>query len=149
MEVLSPHSIFKQIVMTGARLEALANRHLFGPLGLSSTTLSILHALSVRPHTAPSDLIREFSCTKSNITQRLNLLQKHGWILRSHSISGKDRRKIGIVLTPSGIQKLEDARKALKSHGALLERHLNGDEKTGCHLFLKKINSILDHYEHE
>ena len=146
-EVLCPQSIFKQIVLTGTRLEAFANKRLFGPMGLSSATLKILYALSQHSSLAQSQLIQEVGCTKSNLTQRLNLLEKHGFIQRDHRVSDKDRRKVGVRLTDTGRQKLLDTVKAIHEKGSVLEKHFSETEKTSCHDFMKKVNQILDLYE--
>jgi DNA-binding MarR family transcriptional regulator len=145
--VLCSQSIFKQIVLTGTRLEALANKRLFGPMGLSSATLKILYTLSQHTSLAPTQLIQELGCTKSNITQRLNLLEKQDFIQRDHQVSGKDRRKVGVRLTEVGRRKLLDTMKAIHKNGSVLERHFSDIEKKACHNFMKKVNQILELYE--
>ncbi len=147
MEVLSPQSIFMQIVVTAARLEGVACQRFFAPLGLSSTTFKILHTLSEHPSMNPTQITKTFDCTKSNLTQRLNLLEKNGFVLRIRSSKG-DGRTVRIALTDSGQRKVTEAVRAIRQSGALLEKHFSDVEKKSCHDFLKKVNQILDPYEH-
>ena len=147
MEVLSPHSIFMQIIVTAARLEAVASQRFFAPLGLSPTTFKILHILSVHPAMTPTQITKTFNCTKSNLTQRLNLLEKNGFVRRVHPSKG-DGRTVRIALTDAGQHKVAEALQVLRKHGALLESHFSNSEKMACHDFLKKVNQILDPYEH-
>lgn len=148
MEILSPHSIFKQMVVTAFRLEGFANKNLFGPIGLSSTTLRILHLLLKNKTLTPTHLMNELECTKSNITQRLNHLEKNGFISRSAPSDG-DQRHVSVVLTEAGKRKIFEAVKMLREKGTFLEKHFKYREKTNCMSFIKKVNRILDHYDNK
>jgi len=148
MEVLNPHSIFKQIIVTAARLEEVACQEFFKPLGLSSTTFKILHILSAHSAMTPTQITKGLDCGKSNLTQRLNLLEKNGLVRRVRPSTKADGRTVRITLTDVGKSKIDEAIQVLRKHGALLEKHFSHAEKKACHDFLKKVNQIIDPHEH-
>ncbi len=143
MEILSSHSIFMQIVVTAARLEGVACHRFFKPLGLSHTTFKVLHILSAHSAMTPTEITQKLACGKSNLTQRLNLLEKNG-LIRRITPSGGDGRTVRISLTDAGQLKVTEAVQAIRQHGALLEKRFSETEKKACHDFLKKVNQIID-----
>jgi DNA-binding MarR family transcriptional regulator len=96
----------------------------------------------------PTEITKKLDCTKSNLTQRLNHLEKNGLIRRVRHPAKGDGRTVGIALTDSGRRKILEATQILRKHGALLESRFSIAEKRACHEFLKKVNQILDPYGH-
>jgi len=147
MEILKPECIFKNIVMTAARLEAFANKHFLEVLGLTLTSLKILDILSRERSVTPTRLMKELACTKSNITQRLNLMEKNGLVQRISLNHVRDKRKVLLGITVLGTQKLVEAVSVIREKGIEFENILGTSGTSECHLYLNKINDLLDHYE--
>ena len=148
MEVLSPHSLFMQIVVTAERLKEHACQEFFKPLGLSATTFKILHLLSAHSGMTPTQLTQGLGCTKSNLTQRLDHLEKNGYLVRIRPTAKGDGRTVRIALTDAGHLKVNEAIQTLRKNGALLEKHFSDTERKACHDFMKKVNHILDPHDH-
>ena len=147
MEILKSGCIFKHIVMTSARLEAFANKHFLEVFGLTLTSLKILDVLSRHMVVTPTQLMTELACTKSNITQRLNVMEKNGLIQRKALSHAKDKRKVGIGITVLGREKLSEAVRIISTKGVGFEKNFSPAEILACHSFLGKINDLLDQYE--
>jgi DNA-binding MarR family transcriptional regulator len=96
----------------------------------------------------PTQITKVFDCTKSNLTQRLNLLEKNGLVRRVRPSTKADGRTVRIAITDAGKSKIDEAIQLLRKHGALLEKHFSDEEKKACHDFLKKVNQIIDPHEH-
>ncbi|MBI5422249.1 MarR family transcriptional regulator [Candidatus Peregrinibacteria bacterium] len=137
-----------QIVVTAERLKGYACQEFFKPLGLSSITFKILHVLSAHSAMTPTQILQALDCSKSNLTQRINLLERDGLVSRMPSQTEGDGRTVQIALTEAGKRKVAEAIQALRKNGALLETHFSDSEKKACHAFMKKVNQLLEPYEH-
>lgn len=147
MEILKSGCVFKHIVMTAARLETFANKHFLEVFNLKLASLKILYVLSQHSAVTPAQLVKELACTKSNITQRLNVLEKNGLVQRISSSRSKDKRKVGIGITALGKEKLLEAMRTVSEKGIGFEKKFSPAEILACHSFLGKINDLLDQYE--
>ncbi len=95
---------------------ALMIRSQFGkiaPVKTDSTTFRILAALqkSTDQLLTMSELAREVSIAKQQLTQRVNSLEEAGLVQRSHS--SENRRQVYISLTPRGRQLLAETKQQM------------------------------------
>jgi DNA-binding MarR family transcriptional regulator len=112
------------------------------------TSLKILDILSKTKNVTPTYLMSELNCTKSNITQRLNVMEKNGFIKRAVLNDPTDKRKIGVEITDLGKQIISETVNGMKKKGFEVEKKLGLKETAECNAFLKTINDLLDEYEH-
>lgn len=133
--------------MSATRLEAFANKHFLEVFGLTLTSLKILDVLSRYKIVTPTQLMKELGSTKSNITQRLNVMEKNGLIQRKAPSQSKDKRKVGIGITVLGREKLSEAITIIGRKEVGFEKNFSPAEILACHSFLGKINDLLDQYE--
>lgn len=147
MEILKPGCIFKHIVMTATRLEAFANRHFLEVFNLKLASLKILYVLSQHSSVTPTQLMNELACTKSNITQRLNVMEKNGLIQRTSLSRSNDKRKVSVGITALGKERLLEAMRTVSEKGVGFEKKFSPKEILACHAFLGRINDLLDQYE--
>jgi DNA-binding MarR family transcriptional regulator len=142
------HSITDPIIVTASRLEAVANRYVFHPLGTSSTSMKIMHILDIKKTVAPGKLLEYVGGTKANISQHLKALEKIGFIERRYESDKNDRRKVAVSFSAKGrrhFQKIhgEIHRRMRKAHLVLEDRFSAREIKQHCKFF-KKLNEILD-----
>ena len=76
----------ESIVCLAHRFESIANKYVFYPMGLSAISMKILKLLKVHGRLTASDLIEMTSSTKSNMSQRLNFLEKEKYIQQSEEM---------------------------------------------------------------
>lgn len=149
MELLKPGCIFKRIIITAARLEAFANKHFLAAFNLSITSLKILDMLSKCTGMTPTQLMEELACTKSNITQRLDVLEKNGFIQRIVPVGSRDKRRVMVQITALGKSTLAEVIVSMQKKGFEFETALGFNETAQCHDFLNKINELFHLYENE
>ena len=139
----------ESIIFLAHRFETIANKYVFQPMGLSAISMKILKLLRVHGQLTASDLIVMANSTKSNISQRLNFLEKEKYIIRTHDIDDGDKRKIRIELTAHGKQMISDLEKRFKKAQISFEEKFSAKELAEHRSFLAKINLILDSEEKE
>ncbi|MFA6393405.1 MAG: MarR family transcriptional regulator [Patescibacteria group bacterium] len=150
MHPLKEKSIARLIILTATRLEQFANAHVLNPIGLNMTTAKIMGFLYIHEKITPSDILKFTGGTKSNITQRLNNLEKKGFIRRLIPESGAiDKRKILVSLTKKGRNKFDEAHKLINKDSLDLEKEFSQKENNLHYEFLKKINILLNQHEYE
>lgn len=137
------------IICLAHRMESIANKYVFEPLGFSSASMKILKALKLHVSLSPSDLFKITASTKSNISQRLNFLEKAGYIKRIYASNKQDKRKVDIQLTKLGEKKLAEIEKRFKkAHISFLDK-FSKEEIAQHKAFMEKANTILDLGESE
>ena len=137
-------NISDPIMSTATKLERIANVHIFSHIGLSSANIKIMCILDRMKITTPSGILKFLGGTRSNISQRLDFLEKKGYILRKHDSTSADKRKVNIQLTTAGRRKLTEAEKWLKKANLYLEKYFTKKELAAHFAFFKKLNEILD-----
>jgi DNA-binding MarR family transcriptional regulator len=147
MDTLKIKSIAKPIIITATRMETFATSHVLKPVGLSLPSIKILHVLNERSEMMPIEIMRVLGSTKSNITQRLNSLEKKGLVERYFPAGIADRRRIMLRLTVAGRKKLSDAVRAIDEKSVDLEKFFSREELKNHFAFFKKLNTILDSCE--
>lgn len=118
-------------------------------MGLSSTSMKILKLLKNRGPLTASKLIEITGATKSNLSQRLNFLEKENHILRTYASDKKDKRKVLIELTLTGKKMMLGIEKRLQKAQISFEKKFSEKEIAQHKAFIKKLNSILDSEESE
>lgn len=138
-------SLTDPFIMTAMRLEAITERYLFKPTGISSASFKILAFVKNSPGCSPSQILNYLGGTKSNITQRLNFLEKNKYISSSRSTG--DKRKVLIFINSSGIEKFNEVINKFLENSIYLEKFFTKKELDTHFSFMLKFNSILDRCE--
>ncbi|MFA6389140.1 MAG: MarR family transcriptional regulator [Patescibacteria group bacterium] len=151
MHPLKDKSIAKLVVFTATRLEQFANTYVLKPMGLTTTAIKIMGILYYRGPLTPTDILKLIGGTKSNVTQRLNFLEKSGFIKRQapRKKTADDKRKKMIELTGGGKRKLVLAYELVNNKSLDLEKSFT---KAECRLFyeyLVKTNLLIYNVEKE
>lgn len=140
--------LVEPIMTTAARMEAIADQYIFRPLGLTTSTGKILKALLRHRTTTPGDLLRIVGGTKSNITQRLDILEKRGYVSRKHGEKKDgDKRQVQVALTAEGKRKIKAVEVRIRHANICLEEYFGKEELERHFDFFRKLNGILDESE--
>lgn len=123
-------------------LEALGNRYIFNPVGLTSTSFKILTALKQTP-TTPSTLLVSVDCLKSNLSQRLRALENKGLIRRLPNKNDNDKRRVFFQLTENGKKILQQAEAHAKHASLSFEKRFTKKELEQHHAFFAKLTRLL------
>lgn len=145
-QIWGHESFSDSFVLTAIRIEALSERYLFKPAGISSASFKILAFIKSHPECSPTNIMDYLGGTKSNITQRLNFLEKANLISSARFKDG-DKRKIHVSLTPAGLDKIKSVMSSFKKNSIYLEKFFTNKELTSHYSFMKKMNLILNNCE--
>lgn len=107
-------------------------------MGLSKGDFDVLATLrrSGEPYIlTPTDLYKSTMLTSGAITNRLDKLEKAGWIERVHS--QHDRRSFLVKLTPQGLEKIDDSLLAHIENEQALSNALTREQKCELDRLLK------------
>lgn len=138
--------VTEELVCTGCRLQSIANKFVFSPMGFSETSIKILKAIEHGHASTLSDILKWVGGTKSNISQRLNFLEKEKLIERAYAASD-DKRKVIIKITKEGKERMGKMEKRLEKAQIKLESIFAQSELKKGQEFLRKINSFIDQEE--
>jgi DNA-binding MarR family transcriptional regulator len=138
----SYHSIIEPIIFTASRLEAIADHCIFRPIGINISSVKIMGLLCHKKTMTPKEILELAGGTKSNISQRLNFLEKKGYI-ETHKNTFDDKRKLSIQLTQAGKAKLQEMKKHLKKVKLELESNFTKKEIEQHFAFFNKLNKIV------
>ncbi|MDD3285094.1 MAG: MarR family winged helix-turn-helix transcriptional regulator [Patescibacteria group bacterium] len=150
------HRLGGWLVFTAMRLEMLADRFMFKPLGLTTASFRILMLLDKLGPKTPSEIIELIGSTKSNVTQRLNFLSRQGLINLKRK-AGDDKRRVSAAITTLGLKQINAARRLFKKHNLRIENYFSPKEMQDFLRLIRKLNQGLDkceininkHYEQE
>jgi DNA-binding MarR family transcriptional regulator len=138
-------NISDSIIRTAMQLESIANRHIFSHIDMTSASIKIMCVLSKCPTcNTPTKILELIGGTRSNISQRLDYLEKNGLITRKHATAESDKRKVSVLLTAKGKRKLLEAEGLIQKANMYLEKHFTQDELAAHFAFFKKLNELLD-----
>jgi DNA-binding MarR family transcriptional regulator len=126
------------------RLENIASRYVFQPLGLSASSVKILGLLRHKRRATPGEILSCLGGTKSNISQRLRFLEKEGLIKRLPPRRAEDKRHVSIVLTAAGRRKLKIVSRHFSRSEMKLEEHFNLKEIQSHLKFFQKLHTVLN-----
>lgn len=139
----------ESIICLAHRFENIANKFVFQPMGISSISMKILKLLRMHGTLTASDLIEFLSSTKSNMSQRLNFLEKENLIKKTYASDKKDKRKITIELTSEGKKLILNLEKRFQKAQISFEEKFTTKELQQHRDFVAKVNLILDNEETE
>lgn len=145
-EIGGRDSFADSFVLTAIRIEALTERYLFKPAGITSASFKILAFVRKHPDCSPSHIMDYLGGTKSNITQRLNFLERSKLILSARSKEG-DKRKVLVSLSPEGDKKIKEVMDSFKKNSIYLEKFFTDKELAEHFSFMRKMNSVLNDCE--
>ena len=138
----SYYSIIEPIVYTASRLEFIANQYFFRPIGMNISSVKILELLHKKKILTPKEIMELAGCTKSNISQRLNFLEKKGFVQTKKNLFD-DKRKLSVKLTPAGKEKLQELKKRFDKIKLKLESHFSQKEIERHFEFFNKLNELI------
>lgn len=92
----------------------------------------------------PGELLKFSGGTKSNMSQRLNFLEKQSLIKRALPGEGEDNRKVFITLTTAGKNLVKTVQLKMQKAKLKLEDHFTAQEIVNHFAFIEKLNSFLD-----
>ncbi|NTU67207.1 MAG: ArsR family transcriptional regulator [Candidatus Moranbacteria bacterium] len=138
---LSPE---EYILVAAMKLEVTANRHVFHSMRLSFMSVKIMGYLSHAKAATPTDIMNSVGGTKSNVSQRLNYLEKEGYISRKFDKFSGDKRKVVIKITKQGEEVLNEVTKRLDKMRRSLRAHFSKEEIEANARFCSKMISILN-----
>lgn len=138
------YSIIEPIILTASKLEVFSNKYLFGPLELTVSSMKILLILKRKGRQTAKEILRNVGGTKSNISQRLNLLEKKGYIKKYQMEDMKDGREIFIELTPNGKKKVAILYKHIKKFKLEFESTFSSQEISQHSAFFRKLSRLIE-----
>lgn len=139
----SYYSIIEPIIFTASRLEVIANRYIFGPIGMNIPSVKIMGLLCRKKVMTPKEIMELIGGTKSNISQRLDSLEKKGYI-KTRKSRNNDKRKVFVELTMSGKGKLGEIKSQLRKVKLELESNFTKKEIEKHCAFFKKLDGLIN-----
>lgn len=139
----SYYSIIEPIIFTASRLEVIANRCFFRPIEMNISNVKILGLLCRKKTMTAKEIMKLAGGTKSNISQRLDYLERKGFIKTQKDVSG-DKRKLLVKLTVSGRKKVLEIKENLKKIKLEMEAHFDPKEIKQHYAFFNKLNNLID-----
>ncbi len=136
--------IVPPILHAAAIIERLSDRHIFEPAGLSLTAFRILALLDHTGPTPSTRILETIDGTKSNLSQRLGMLARKGFVRRIPAPSGTDRRITPFRITPAGRRKLRETERLARDAGLRLSGLFSERELAAHRAFFRKLLSLLD-----
>lgn len=128
-----PLSIFSRLLRLGRFVEQI-RRVTFAEYGLETWEFEMLAALrrAGNPHQLTAgQLMAETLVTSGTITNRIDQMEKHGYVARSRDL--KDRRVVYVKATRKGIKAVDQAMQALLCvQHQILENFTEIEEKNLC-----------------
>ncbi|MFA5185426.1 MAG: transcriptional regulator [Patescibacteria group bacterium] len=146
MDLLNEKGLFHQLMHIASRLENNANRYYFEPMGLSITYCRILCTLSGHKGTKPTEILQIIGGTKSNISQRLAVLEKRGFVKRQIEKSG-DKRNVRVEMTDEGHKKYQEITSFMLKKSDYIEQQFTTDEMHHLKIIIGKLNKLMDSHE--
>jgi len=137
----------EDFVFIGEKIESLANKHIFNPMGMTFSSMRVLSYINCRDKISAKEIIELTGKTKSNITQRLNVLEKNGLIRRIKDAGSEDKRTVYLKITPEGKRKVNEAMKKIRKIHALKNKFFTQEELLNHLGFMKKISDFLNKEE--
>lgn len=142
-------SIIEPIFCAWARLESIANHHIYDRVGISASGFKILTFLARKKSATPGEIVLALTITKSNLSQRLRALEEKRFVKRSHVKKEDDQRKIHFLITKSGEKKIHEAALMVKQAGLSFEKEFTKEELRHHGAFFSKLIILLDKKKQE
>lgn len=110
------------------------------PLGLTGMSLSVLLMIKTNPGVSQSELAREMSIKRANMTPLTAQFAERGWVERIAT----DGRSHGLRLTPAGKVLTDLAWQAVQANERKFLECLAEDDRTSVHRILRALRSGAD-----
>ncbi|KKP68831.1 MAG: hypothetical protein UR66_C0003G0096 [Candidatus Moranbacteria bacterium GW2011_GWE1_35_17] len=137
----------EDFIFIGEKIESMANKCIFHPMGLSLSSMRILSYLHNKKVTTAKELLILTGKSKSNITQRLNILEKNGLITRDKSLQSKDRRETLLKITSLGKSRVKEAFNKVEKFHLSKEKYFTKKEIEEHIKFMHKLTIFLNKEE--
>lgn len=147
--ISNDQSPIEPIICLARRFEAIGNKYVLKPMGLSSTSMQILRLLNSKGELTASDLIKITGGAKSNISQRLSFLEKERYIVKITPNNSADRRKTLLKITKAGKEKIMELEKRIKKAQISFEKQFTDEELAHHKAFFEKLTNVLNKGEDE
>lgn len=137
----------EDFIFIGEKIESMANKYIFAPMNTTLSSMRVLSYINCHKKITVKEIIELTGKTKSNITQRLNVLEKNGLIVRIKDLKSKDKRETYIKITSLGKKRVAKVlRKIEKFH--LSKNNFFTQKEIVAHLkFMKKLSIFLNQEE--
>lgn len=147
MKPVNRINITSRMIALSHVAERIADQHLFRQFDLTGATGGVLLIVNKYPTTTPTDLMKRFGCTRSNVTQRIDKLELMKLIKRGAGPSS-DKRSISLALTPKGKKIADELWTKVEARGKEVENVLKPAEMKRFHASLDRIEKFLKDSEH-
>lgn len=134
----------EDFIFIGEKIESMANKHIFAPMNTTLSSMRLLGYINSQKNTTAKMLIELSGKSKSNITQRLNVLEKNGLVRRIKDTKSKDKRETFLKITPRGKSKVQEALKKIKKFHLSKMDFFTQKEIENHIKFMKKLSIFLD-----
>src|SRR2546423_8202763 len=108
------------------------------PLGMRPPHFGVLSLIAAQPGSAQQELVDRSMIDPSSMVRVIDELEDMG--LAERRAHAHDRRRRAVHLTPAGKRRLERARKGAMETANDLVEPLDGDEREGLRLLLRKLS---------
>jgi len=137
----------EDFIFIGEKIESMANKYIFRPSNTSLSAMRILSYASSKKSITAKEIIHLSGKTKSNITQRLNILERDGFIKRIKNLKNQDKREVFIKITTKGKKKVEEIKSQLKKFEISKDKCFTKKELSDHIKFMHKLNDFLNQKE--
>lgn len=137
----------EDFIFIGERIESMANKCIFAPMNTTLSSMRVLSYINCHKKITAREIIELTGKTKSNITQRLNVLEKNGLIIRMKDLKSKDRRETYIKITSLGKKKVAQALKKIEKFHLSKNKFFTQKEIIAHLKFMRKLSIFLNQEE--
>lgn len=134
----------EDFIFIGEKIQSMANKYVFQPMGLTLSAMRILSYLENKEVTTAKELIILTGKSKSNITQRLSILERNKFITKGKAPKGKDQREVFLKITPLGKRRIKEALKKVEKFHLAKENFFTQKEIQDHIKFMEKLSVFLD-----
>ena len=111
-------------------------------IGLTSIQLRALLLIAEEDSANQKRIEEELNITRASVSEMMDNLEKLGLAVREKSVS--DGRIRNIVITPKGMEKLNEARALIEAEENELSASINDEEKVSFIKICSKLRNVLE-----
>lgn len=137
----------EDFIFIGEKIESMANKYIFNPMGMTLSSMRVLSYINFRDKITAKEIIELTGKTKSNITQRLNVLEKNGLIKRIRDTKKGDKRTVYLKITPQGKRKVAEALQKIEKFHISKNKFFTKEELRSHIKFMHKLADFLEKKE--
>jgi DNA-binding MarR family transcriptional regulator len=139
----------EDFIFIGEKIESMANKYIFTPMHTTLSSMRILSYINCHKEITAKTIIELTGKTKSNITQRLNILEKNGLITRTKNPNAQDKRETYIKITPLGEKMVSEALRKIQKFHLSKNKFFTKKELEGHIKFMNKLSNFLTKEEEQ